>query len=281
MEDTQSKSDFRKVAINKVGIKNIQYPIVVTNRRGIRHNTVGTFAMYVNLQHDQKGTHMSRFVEILNEYKGNINLQTVENIIDMMKEKLDAEQAFLHVRFPYFLEKEAPVTRSKSYMNYEVRLDCKTLRDTVDTILAIDVPVTTLCPCSKSISEYGAHNQRGLVTVCVRFHDHDSQHPMDIDDLIHLVEQTSSCEVFALLKREDEKYVTEQAYENPVFVEDLVRDIALSLSSEKRISWYSVEVTNFESIHNHDAYAYIERDKSNSLHVTTLESANVTSDSHS
>lgn len=281
MEDTQSKSDFRKVAINKVGIKNIQYPVAITNRRGIRHHTVGTFAMYVNLPHDQKGTHMSRFVEILNEHKDALSLHTVESIVETMKEKLDAEHAYLRISFPYFLEKEAPVTRSKSFMNYDVRLICETLRNTVDTVLAVDVPVTTLCPCSKSISEYGAHNQRGLVTVCVRFNDRDSQHPMDIDDLIHLVEQTSSCEVFALLKREDEKYVTEQAYENPVFVEDLVRDIALSLSSEKRITWYSVEVTNFESIHNHDAYAFIERDKSNPLHVATLESTDMTSVSHS
>lgn len=281
MEDTQSKSDFRKVAINKVGIKNIQYPIAITNRRGIRHNTVGTFAMYVNLPHDQKGTHMSRFVEILNEHKDDLTLQTVERMIESMKEKLDAEQAFLNVSFPYFLEKEAPVTRSKSFMNYTVRIVGEIVRDSVNTILEIDVPVTTLCPCSKSISEYGAHNQRGLVTVRVRFNDHDAKNPMDIDDLIHLVEQTSSCEVFALLKREDEKYVTEQAYENPVFVEDLVRDIALSLSSEKRITWYSVEVTNFESIHNHDAYAYIERDKSNSSHAHAFESSNVTSLAHS
>lgn len=258
IEDTQSKSDFRKLPINKVGINNIQYPITVSNNSGRKQNTIGTFAMYVNLPHDQKGTHMSRFVEILNDHKGDISLQSTSLILEQMKKSLESDSAVLKVTFPYFVEKEAPVTRTKSYMNYTISI-MRESNALDQTTLSIDVPVTTLCPCSKSISEYGAHNQRGLVRVNTRFINNESF--MDFETIINRIERTSSCEVFALLKREDEKFVTERAYENPVFVEDLVRDISLSLLEANEIAWFSVEVTNFESIHNHDAYAFIEVDK--------------------
>lgn len=257
IEDTQSKSDSRQLPISRVGIKNIQYPITVSNYSGNLQRTVGTFEMYVNLPHDQKGTHMSRFIEILNGNKDSISLETTSQITAGMKNKLESETAYLKISFPYFVEKEAPVTRTKSFMNYAISILCESAESDQMT-LTIDVPVTTLCPCSKSISEYGAHNQRGLVRVHTRFANNMF---MDFEDIINRIEKTSSCEIFALLKREDEKFVTERAYENPVFVEDLVRDIALSLSEADQIRWFSVEVTNFESIHNHDAYAFIEVDK--------------------
>jgi GTP cyclohydrolase I len=258
IEDTQGKTDSRKLPIDKVGIKNIQYPIHVTNHSGKAQATLGTFEMYVNLPHDQKGTHMSRFVEILNDQKDHVSLENMGRLLADMKNRLESESAFMKVSFPYFIEKESPVTRAKSFMDYTVALTGES--DATDRItLSVDVPVTTLCPCSKSISEYGAHNQRGLVRIHARFDPNGAF--VDFEDIIHRVEKTSSCEVFALLKREDEKYVTEQAYENPVFVEDLVRDIALSLIQIREIVWFNVEVTNFESIHNHDAYANIEVDK--------------------
>lgn len=258
IEDTQGKKDSRKLPIDKVGIKNIQYPIHVTNQSGKTQGTLGTFEMYVNLPHDQKGTHMSRFVEILNDQKDHLSLENMGYILNEMKNRLESETAFLKVSFPYFVEKESPVTRSKSYMDYTVTITGES-NSTVLITLSVDVPVTTLCPCSKSISEYGAHNQRGLVRIHARFNPSGTF--VDFEEIIHRVEKTSSCEVFALLKREDEKFVTEQAYENPVFVEDLVRDIALSLGQIDEIVWFNVEVTNFESIHNHDAYANIEIDK--------------------
>ena len=258
IEDTQGRHDSRNLPIDKVGIKNIQYPITVVNQSGKPQSTIAIFEMYVSLPHDQKGTHMSRFVEILNVYKDAVSLKVMSQMIARMKKDLESDAAYLNITFPYFVEKEAPVTRTKSVMNYTVSMVCES-GDINRTTLAIDVPVTTLCPCSKSISEYGAHNQRGLVRVMVRFVSDESF--MDFEEIIHRIEKTSSCEVFALLKREDEKFVTERAYENPVFVEDLVRDIALSLDEADPISWFSVEVTNFESIHNHDAYAYIEVDK--------------------
>ena len=259
IEDTQGKSDSRKLPIDKVGIKNIQYPITVANHSGKTQTTLGNFEMYVKLPHDQKGTHMSRFVEILNDHKDHLSLENIHRTLSEMKDRLESEEAFVKVTFPYFIEKESPVTRSKSFMYYTVAIAGES--NAVDRItVSIDVPVTTLCPCSKSISEYGAHNQRGLVRIHARFEPNGSF--IDFEEIIRRVEKTSSCEVFALLKREDEKFVTEQAYENPVFVEDLVRDIALSLAEIREIVWFSVEVTNFESIHNHDAYANIEVDKS-------------------
>lgn len=258
IEDTQSLSDFRKIPINQVGIKNIQYPITVTNQTGRTQTTVGTFEMLVNLPHDQKGTHMSRFVEILNDHKDGISLASIHRIALQIKKQLESDSAFIKITFPYFLEKEAPVTGARSFMSYVISIACESGHSDRIT-LSVDVPVTTLCPCSKSISAYGAHNQRGLVRVKTRFTDSGSF--VDFEEIIRRVEKTSSCEVFALLKREDEKFVTERAFENPVFVEDLARDISLSLIEAEGIGWFSVEVTNFESIHNHDAYAFIEMDK--------------------
>jgi GTP cyclohydrolase I len=260
IEDTQGKSDSRQLPIDKVGIKNIQYPVTVANHSGHTQSTIATFEMYVDLPHDQKGTHMSRFVELLNDHKDAISLKHISSILDDMKQRLDASAVYLKITFPYFIQKDAPVTGTKSYMDYSISM-LGELTHTERITLSIDVPVTTLCPCSKSISEYGAHNQRGLVRIHARFREKHLY--MDFEEIIRRVEKTSSCEVFALLKREDEKFVTEQAFENPVFVEDLVRDIAISMEEADEIAWFSVEVTNFESIHNHDAYAFIEIDKTN------------------
>jgi len=265
MEDTQSKSDGRNLPIQKVGIKNIQYPIRIITRAAKKQTTIGTFEMYVNLAHNQKGTHMSRFVEIINAHREDIDLDQIHLLTEEMKSRLDSNNAFLKIHFPYFIEKSAPITKTKSFMNYEVSVEAADTGPQIQMTFSVGVPVTTLCPCSKSISEYGAHNQRGLVTARVRFHDEEHDLPMDMEEIVQLIEKTSSCEVFALLKREDEKFVTERAYENPVFVEDLVREISLALTDEPRVSWFSVEVTNFESIHNHDAVAFIEIDKDTTL----------------
>ncbi|MCB0833839.1 MAG: GTP cyclohydrolase I FolE2 [Bacteroidetes bacterium] len=256
MEDTQSRTDERKLPIQKVGIKNIRYPLAVSNGNGNLQHTVATFDMAVELPQDQKGTHMSRFVEALNEFQESVSLSGIQRLVNVLKKKLPSPGVFLRVEFPYFLEKKAPVTGSASMMDYTIILTAESHEDDRITATLI-IPVTTLCPCSKNISEYGAHNQRGLVELHVRFADPATA---DFDRLIRCVEETSSCEVFALLKREDEKFVTERAYENPVFVEDLVRDIALKLAKEGNVNWFKVEVTNFESIHHHDAYAMIDSD---------------------
>ena len=255
MEDIQNHQDDRNIDIDQVGVKGIRYPITVLDKNLGEQQTIAKINMYVNLPRHYKGTHMSRFVEILNEHSRRISLQSFPEIMEEMKKRLNAESAHMEITFPYFIKKEAPVTRSEGLMEYKCTIR-GALNAGKDLALMIHVPVSTLCPCSKEISDYGAHNQRGEVRLQVRFKKF-----VWIEDLIRLVEESASSEVFSVLKREDEKYVTEHAYEKPMFVEDIVRDIAQKLNQDSNITWFAVESENFESIHNHNAYAYIEKRK--------------------
>ena len=255
MKDIQTQRDHRRIEINKVGVKQIRYPITVLDKaKGVQH-TVAHVNMYVDLPHHFKGTHMSRFVEILNKYKGDISLQNFSKILGEMKQKLRAKTAHLEIEFPYFIEKEAPVTRAKSLMEYTCRFcGSSTQKEDHDFYVGVVVPITTVCPCSKEISSFGAHNQRSIVTVHLRFKKF-----IWIEDIIQTIEECASCDLYAILKRVDEKYVTEKAYENPMFVEDVVREVAKRLKKDPNITWFTVESENFESIHNHSAYAFVER----------------------
>ena len=253
--DVQNSADARKLPINKVGIKDIRHPIRVRDRSGGEQHTIAIFNMYVNLPHNFKGTHMSRFVEILNQYEREISVKSFKHILAEMVERLEAEAGHIEMSFPYFVNKSAPVSGVESLMDYDVTFLGEIRKGKKSTVLKVLVPVTSLCPCSKKISEYGAHNQRSHVTVTVR-----TKEFVWIEDLIDMVEKTASCELYGLLKRPDEKAVTERAYNNPKFVEDMVRDIAAKLNEDNRIDGYIVESENFESIHNHSAYALIEKD---------------------
>jgi GTP cyclohydrolase I len=253
--DVQSSADTRKLPINKVGIKDIRHPIRVRDRSGGEQHTIASFNMYVNLPHNFKGTHMSRFVEILNQYEREISVRSFKHILSEMVERLEAEAGHIEMSFPYFVNKAAPVSGVESLMDYDVTFLGEVKDGKQITTLKVQVPVTSLCPCSKKISDYGAHNQRSHVTLTVRTNTF-----VWIEDLIDVVEKTASCELYGLLKRPDEKYVTERAYNNPMFVEDMVRDIAGKLNDDERIDGYIVESENFESIHNHSAYALIEKD---------------------
>ena len=254
--DVQNSADTRRLAINKVGIKDIRHPVKVRDRNGGEQHTIAMFNMYVNLPHNFKGTHMSRFVEILNVPGREISVDSFKDMLTEMTGRLEAESGHIEMTFTYFVTKAAPVSGVESLMDYEVTFTGE-IRDGRPAMnLKVVVPVTSLCPCSKKISKYGAHNQRSHVTVNVR-----TRGFIGIEDLIDLVEKEASCELYGLLKRPDEKYVTERAYENPKFVEDMVRDIAAKLNRDERVAAYSIESENFESIHNHSAYAMIERDK--------------------
>jgi len=255
MIDVQSQRDHRKINIRKVGVKGIKYPIIVLDRACGTQPVNASISMYVNLPHQFKGTHMSRFVEILNEFRGQINIRTFHTILEKVREKLRAESAHMEISFPYFIEKRAPVTGARSLLEYTCTFSGQNSGGQSDFLVSVVVPVTTVCPCSKEISNRGAHNQRSMVTVKVRFRKF-----FWIEDLIHIVEESGSGEVYSLLKRPDEKYVTEKAYENPMFVEDVVRHVAMQLNRIDNFPWYCVEAENFESIHNHSAYAYLEKD---------------------
>lgn len=258
IEDVQNSQDTRCIDIDRVGIKDIRHPIRFVNRDGSSQATVAVFSMYVNLPHDQKGTHMSRFVALLNEELEELDMHAFERVIASMTRRLDAEKGFIELRFPFFLRKRAPVTGASSFLDYEVFLSGQWQEGVSRILTTVVVPVTSLCPCSKKISDYGAHNQRSHVTLTV-----ETREPVWVEDLIDLIEREASCEIFGLLKRADEKYVTEKAYNTPKFVEDMVRDIASDLNRDERIVYYKLEMENFESIHNHSAYAMIERSKSN------------------
>ena len=255
MKDIQNHRDTRNIDIDQVGVKGIRYPITVLDKDQGEQQTVAEINMYVDLPRYYKGTHMSRFVEILNEYSRRISLQNLTEILEEMKKKLKAKSAHMEVTFPYFIKKTAPVTGSEGLMEYKCTFK-GSLNTGSDIVTMIHVPISTLCPCSKEISEYGAHNQRGEVKLQVRF-----KRFVWIEDLIKLVEKSASTDVYSVLKREDEKYVTERAYRNPMFVEDIVREIAQKLNEDPNITWFAVESENFESIHNHNAYAYIEKHK--------------------
>ena len=254
LEDKQSEPDHRELRIDKVGVRGLRFPIQVQDKARSVQNTVATIGMFVDLPKEFKGTHMSRFVEVLNAHGSVIHVENISEILASLQKKLHAATSHLEIEFPYFMSKISPVSRQESLMDYVARFDAAACGPEIDFVLTVKANVTTLCPCSKAISKYGAHNQRGEVTVAIR-----SKKSVWIEDLIKVIESSASSELFALLKRQDEKAVTERAYENPVFVEDLVRNVALRLNADKRISWYKVEAENLESIHNHNAYACIER----------------------
>jgi GTP cyclohydrolase I len=256
LTDTQAQRDERNIPIDRVGIRGLRYPMQIRDKARETQHTVATSTLTVDLPHHFKGTHMSRFVEVLSEFGPELHVDNIHTILRELTKRLDSECAHVDFEFPFFLEKKAPVTKALGMMDYTARFSATLEKDVIDFILTVIVPVTTLCPCSKAISVHGAHNQRGQVTFSVRFSD-----PIWIEDLIRLVEESASSELYSLLKRPDEKSVTERAYENPVFVEDLVRNIAMRAHSCPEILWYRVEAENFESIHNHNAYALIEKRK--------------------
>ena len=254
--DVQSSEDTRRIAIDKVGIKDIRHPVRVKDRSQGEQHTIAFFNMYVELPHNFKGTHMSRFVEILNNHKPEISVESFHDILAEMRDRLEAETGHIEMTFPYFVNKAAPISGVQSLLDYQVSLMGEIKGKDSNVTIKVIVPVTSLCPCSKKISERGAHNQRSHVTLTVRPNTF-----IWIEDLIDIVEKEASCELYGLLKRPDEKYVTERAYDNPKFVEDMVRDIAARLNADERVDAYTVESENFESIHNHSAYALVQRDK--------------------
>jgi GTP cyclohydrolase I len=255
MKDVQSQRDDRRISIDKVGIKGLKLPVVVGDRTNKRQQTVADVNFYVDLPHQFKGTHMSRFVEILNDHRNCLDISRIKEVLQTARRKLNALKAHLELTFPYFIEKKAPVSQAPGLIDYQCTISAASNGNQHDdVVLTVRVPVTTLCPCSKEISERGAHNQRSVVTLSVRTNEF-----VWLEELITLIEEQASCQIYSLLKREDEKFVTENAYDNPVFVEDMVRGITEKLAADLRIDWFVVESENFESIHNHNAYAQIER----------------------
>jgi GTP cyclohydrolase I len=252
--DVQATPDTRRLAIDRVGIKSIRHPAKIKERSGGVQHTVAHFNMYVGLPHHFKGTHMSRFVEILNAHEREISPDTFRVMLREMVKKLEAESGHIEMSFPYFVTKKAPVSGVASLMDYEVTFVGEIVDGREAFTLKVLVPVTSLCPCSKKISERGAHNQRSHVTIAARINKF-----VWIEELIDLAENEASCQLYGLLKRPDEKFVTENAYDNPKFVEDMVRDIAAKLNADPRVEGYVVESENFESIHNHSAYAMIAK----------------------
>ncbi len=264
MRDIQNERDEREIPLKKVGVKGLQYPVKVLDKAHKTQLTTATADLFVNLPHHYKGTHMSRFVELFHSYHGDLSMKRFLAMLQEMTTKLDAEEAFAIMRFPFFMEKKAPVSEQSGMMCYQCtyeghvwkQTDSQDAKETFT--VSIEIPVTTLCPCSKAISEYGAHNQRGIVKVQL-----EARHMFWIEDIIELVEGCASSGVYSLLKREDEKYVTEHAYDNPRFVEDVVREVYQALRSVKSddaavFTRFTVEAENYESIHNHSAYAYTE-----------------------
>ena len=254
LDDKQSERDHRQLRIDKVGVRGLRFPIQVRDKARSVQNTVATIGLFVDLPKEFKGTHMSRFIEVLNAHGNIIHVENIRDILLALQEKLKAATSHLEMEFPYFMSKQAPASGKESLMDYIARFDAAACAEEIDFVLTVKANVTTLCPCSKAISTRGAHNQRGEVTVQVRF-----KQPIWIEDLIVIMESSASSELYALLKREDEKAVTERAYDNPVFVEDLVRNVALQLNAHPDVTWYKVEAENQESIHNHNAYACIEK----------------------
>jgi len=260
MDDVQSRFDERGIALDKAGVSGLRYPIVVLDRQDGRQETVAQISMSVSLPHHFKGTHMSRFIEVLNLHRGEVTMRTIPQILHELKQRLEAETAHIEVKFPYFVERIAPVTKSKALMDYECTFIGESNGTKDDFILRVQVPVTSLCPCSKEISDYGAHNQRGYITIEIR-----SQQKEDgeseivwIEELIEIAERSASSPVYPLIKRPDERFVTMQAYDNPVFVEDMTRKAAEQLMENSKVVWFRVHAENDESIHNHNAFAELQ-----------------------
>lgn len=251
-KDIQSSPDKRKEKIDKVGVKNLQYPIIVQDRANELQKTVAEIDFFVELPHHYRGTHMSRFIEVLNSYHQEDLIENLPLILESIKKRLSADRAYITLKFPYFMEKQAPVSGIKSLLSYNCTF-IASLTDMFELTIGVEVPVTTVCPCSKEISRYGAHNQRSVVTVLLSYKDF-----IWLEEIIEYIESVASSEVYSLLKREDEKYVTERGYDNPKFVEDIVRDLSILLKNDQRITGCKISSENFESIHNHNAYAYLE-----------------------
>ncbi|PSB92087.1 GTP cyclohydrolase FolE2 [Candidatus Pandoraea novymonadis] len=256
MPDVQSGIDTRQIPIQRVGVRAVRHPLVLKTNSDQMQATVAIFNMDVHLPANQKGTHMSRFIALLEENKAPFDMMNFRVMLITMLERLEADAGHMEVSFPYFISKTAPISGVESLMDYQVTLTGQVLDGQTRVWLKVLVPVTSLCPCSKQISKYGAHNQRSHVTIHAELLSEIS-----IEEIVTIAEEEASCELWGLLKRPDEKYVTERAYENPKFVEDLVRDVAKRLNKEPRIISYKLEAENFESIHNHSAYALIEHDK--------------------
>jgi GTP cyclohydrolase I len=260
MPDVQSSADERGVPLDQVGVSNIRFPIFVLDRAESRQHTVASISMSVGLPHHFKGTHMSRFIAVLNAHKGEFTVRTIPLILGELRQKLDAERAQMKVSFPYFLERAAPASGAVGLMDYNCSFCAESKGSSSAFTLTVEVPVTSLCPCSKEISDYGAHNQRGQISIRVRSTLAPDGQPalIWIEELIETAESAGSSPVYPLLKRVDERHVTMHAYDNPVFVEDMVRHVAVSLQKDPRVAWFEVSAVNQESIHNHDAFASIE-----------------------
>lgn len=261
LHDVQSRPDVREIALDHAGVSDLRYPITVLDRHHEKQRTVATFAMSVGLPHHFKGTHMSRFIEVLNAHRGEVTMRTVLVMLKELKSKLDAESARVEARFPYFLERRAPVSGATALMDYECTFTGEATPEGDDVVLSVRVPVTSLCPCSKEISDYGAHNQRGYITIDVRGDTTPGATPSGfiwLEELIEMAEASASAPVFPLVKRPDERHITMQAFDNPVFVEDMVRNVALKLKADSRVAWFRVHARNEESIHNHAAFASVE-----------------------
>jgi len=257
VKDVQNEQDTRNIAIDKVGVSGISWPVTVMDRQNGTQETVAEVALSVSLPHHYRGTHMSRFVELLSAQEKNISLENMKNLLTLLKEKLNAEEAQANFSFPYFITKSAPVSGAKGRVRYDVTFDATLSGDIFDVVITLVAPVQTLCPCSKEISAFGAHNQRAHAKISVRMSG-----LLWLEELAGMADSCASAPVYSLLKREDEKFVTERAYETPRFVEDFVREMAILLQSDSRVTWFNVSVTSHESIHNHDAFASIERRKS-------------------
>lgn len=258
--DIQNTPSSKDIPIDFAGVTDLRYPIVVLDKKNKKQNTVAYVSMSVNLPGNFKGTHMSRFIEVLNKHRGEITMRTIPKILKELLVKLNAACAKIEVKFPYFIEQEAPKSKSRAIMDYDCKFIGEIRKGTLDFIMNIRVPVTSLCPCSKAISDYGAHNQRGYVDVSIRNTLDKKGKPRFVwfEELIRMAEQSASCPVYPLLKRPDERYVTMQAYNNPAFVEDIVRNMSVFLQKDDRIKWFLVRVDNMESIHNHNVFAVIE-----------------------
>ena len=253
MVDIQEEIDERGILLNHVGIKNLRYPIRVLEKSSAYQNSVASINMFVELDEKKRGIHMSRLIELLHEWNSTVSYETLKTLLRRMKESLESEQAYIEMNFPFFVKKCAPVTNKEGLVDYEYyiagRLD---KNDNYELIFKVNVPITSVCPCSKAISDDGAHNQRGEVSITVK-----TNGELYIEKIIEIAENAASSSVFSILKRPDEKYVTENGFNNPKFVEDIIRDVAISLKQVDYISWFDVSVENFESIHNHNAFARI------------------------
>jgi GTP cyclohydrolase I len=254
MKDIQKTKTKHQLSIDQVGIKNLKYPLNVLDKKNKHQRTVGDLNIYVDLPAFYRGTHMSRFIDVINKYVDEIlTVEILDKMVTDIKKALDSEAVHLEISFPYFIQKKAPVSKKKSLLNYSCKIIRVAKNLSIEHFTEVKVPMTTLCPCSKEVSKRGAHNQRGNVTIRIKYNQF-----VWIEDLIGIAENEASCEIYALLKRCDERFVTEKAYSNPKFVEDVVRGIASRLEKDRRIDWFKVECENNESIHNHNAYACIE-----------------------